>query len=667
MFHVFLSIFVEFPYTSLAVPIMAVPTSTVSSSRNRSSLQIPSYQQPNISGKRLSITRNIALNRRENKRLSITRNMSSKHKGSQHKFLTRKQLNKKHAQDINKRPFPRSPIHLPLSTVASPPLSPNTRHNATESCLSDSDDTSSLYSHSNGTTGQQHKLADIALPSSYYHSEYGDVHNLSKPQTGGASLLNDDLVDGINNIPEYPFTEGNLELHNQELSKANKHTNYNNKHSNNIYITNIYNCNSPPPPQHAKLLSNLSGISTESQAMSILFHPTNRMQSMFQNKKNLSINPEFSTTATLDPLDELDDIDVLTHYHKHRELGNGTDAFVFEAVDRRDKAHVAMKLTKRKSGRYKTEIHLLHQLRTCPYVVKLLNCVENDNVYVLILEHAPMSLQYLLIERCTRHPMQERVAKSIVLHILKGIRAIHNLGFVHKDIKPHNILLFADQSERKVIAKVADFGFATRVALDAAISGNITLENLPREKYKEFEKHVRARCGTPGFWPPELVMKMASIQHAFKMDVFSAGVTLYRMLCNEMPFGIFDTWKCTVDQEGQKKLCKIKPNWQVICWLNTDNGHTPFLSSIKLSDTVKDILRSMLRIRPEVRADVDKCLKHPFFYKTRATPTGHTHRTNPDKSKSKSKSKSSSGNRDKSKSKSKSKSPSAPRKKRSGH
>ena len=308
-------------------------------------------------------------------------------------------------------------------------------------------------------------------------------------------------------------------------------------------------------------------------------------------------------------------MDVLNNYDKHKELGNGTDAFVYEVVDRRDKSHVAMKLTKRKSGRYKTEIHLLHQLRTCPFVVKLLNCLENDNVYVLILEHAPMSLK--ICYKCTKHPMQERVAKTILSQILKGIRAIHNLGFVHKDIKPENILIFANRSERKLIAKVADFGFATRVAPDASIT-SLSIDQLPREKYLEFEKHVRDRCGTPGFWPPELVTQLCALKYAFKMDVFSAGVTLYRMLCNEMPFGIFETWKYNIDhRDGQKKLCKVKPNWKVISWIQSDNKYTPVLSARKLSDVVKDLLRSMLRIRPEQRATVDSCLQHEFFINKR--------------------------------------------------
>merc|ERR1712129_527598 len=63
------------------------------------------------------------------------------------------------------------------------------------------------------------------------------------------------------------------------------------------------------------------------------------------------------------------------------------------------------------------------------------------------------------------------------------------------------------------------------------------------------------------------------------------------------------------------KLCKVKPNWKVISWIQTDGKYTPVLSSRKLSDCVKDLLRSMLRIRPEQRAHVDLCLGHAFLSK----------------------------------------------------
>lgn len=411
-------------------------------------------------------------------------------------------------------------------------------------------------------------------------------------------------------------------------------------------------------------IESLSQLSTDSSRISRVFHPRYRLQmSKFHakhsaNKQNFrnpfeTINEMTATSnsvenktvkdddqyfhlhpqsrssmvADYDPLDDLQNMSVLMNYDKHREIGTGTDAFVYEVIDRRDKSHVAMKLTKRKSGRYKTEIHLLHQLRSCPYIVKLLNCLENESIYVLILEHAPMSLEKLLLQKCTHNAMQSRVARPILTQIIRGMKAIHALGFVHKDIKPENVLIFANKDKRRLTAKVADFGFATRVQPDSNLC---KLSDLPPEKKKEFEKHVRDRCGTPGFWSPELVAQIVELEYAFRMDVFSAGVTLYRMLCNEMPFGTFEKWKFTIEQnkngECIKKLAKVKPNWKIISWLKKDNNgtqkYTPILSNRKLSDQIKDLLRRMLRIRPQYRLSVDECLNHPFFQRSNSNSTG---------------------------------------------
>lgn len=439
---------------------------------------------------------------------------------------------------------------------------------------------------------------------------------------------------------------------------------------------------------------------------SFFFHPRNyyghfKPKNVSRNRQSVmsAARSIASDGAVIDELELLPNMDELRMYEKQKQLGTGTDAHVYEVVDRRDKSHVAMKLTKRKSGRYRTEIHLLHQLRTCPFIVKLLKVLEDQSVYVLILEQAPMTLEMLLHERCTEKPMAEVVGREIFGDLLKGIRAIHNLGFVHKDVKPENVLIFADRIHRKLRAKIADFGFATRATMPADIrtlqqphlqqrhdndhhqhdddgddhngngnedgdalsmkdsssstvngqshkphddvNGNHNeeeeeqrhLAQIPKQTLSEFVERVADKCGTPGFWAPELVAGVVVLDDAFKMDVFSAGVTLYRMLCNEMPFGLFETW----DVKGsgaERKLNKMKPNFQVVSWIATrKRGHSgngngnkgddrPKIDYIRkmapshLTKNALSLLRGMLRIRPHKRMSVGECLRSPWYTMT---------------------------------------------------
>ena len=73
------------------------------------------------------------------------------------------------------------------------------------------------------------------------------------------------------------------------------------------------------------------------------------------------------------------------------------------------------------------------------------------------------------------------------------------------------------------LAKIADFGFATRVQPSRDVLKS-TPKEMPHHMQQEFLQRVADKCGTPGFWPPELVAQcVTSLEHAFKMDVFSVG------------------------------------------------------------------------------------------------------------------------------------------------
>ena len=191
-------------------------------------------------------------------------------------------------------------------------------------------------------------------------------------------------------------------------------------------------------------LSNASG--TSIQSMSQVSSAGTRSRG---NSGVITPYTPLSIAASVDSLENIPNTQSeIGNYDQHKKLGNGTDAQVYEVIDRRNKQHVAMKLTKRKSGRYRTEIHLLRNLKSCPHVVTLIKCLESDKIYVLVLEHAPMCLEKLLLKKCCEIPMSEANARDILRNVLKGLLAIHNLGFVHKDIKPENVLIFADREHK---------------------------------------------------------------------------------------------------------------------------------------------------------------------------------------------------------------------------
>ena len=90
---------------------------------------------------------------------------------------------------------------------------------------------------------------------------------------------------------------------------------------------------------------------------------------------------------------------------------------------------------------------------------------------------------------------------------------MYKAGVAHRDLKPANILMREYDKDGKV--KLGDFGMATFVGED----------NL-----------VYRRCGPPGYVALEILLAGKNAGYANNVDVFSAGVILYVLLCGYEPF-----------------------------------------------------------------------------------------------------------------------------------
>ncbi len=105
--------------------------------------------------------------------------------------------------------------------------------------------------------------------------------------------------------------------------------------------------------------------------------------------------------------------------------------------------------------------------------------------------------------------LSERRAIKIMSELLDALAYIHKKGIIHRDIKPHNIMI--DKNDRTILA---DFGIAR------------TLESTSFTK-------SGAILGTAYYLSPEQA-KGLPIDH--RVDIYSAGVTLYEMVTGELPF-----------------------------------------------------------------------------------------------------------------------------------
>ena len=156
--------------------------------------------------------------------------------------------------------------------------------------------------------------------------------------------------------------------------------------------------------------------------------------------------------------------------------------------------------------RFLREVAILAQLDH-PHVVRCLGGGECDGgVYVATeLANGPDLARRVRDEG----PLDVPTAVGLTLHVLDGLAHAHARGYVHRDVRPGNVLL--DGPKKKRVAKLADFGLAR--ALDACDLG---------------KAEMQGEGGPLAFAPPE---RVTHFQDAWPLaDQYAAAATLYYLL-----------------------------------------------------------------------------------------------------------------------------------------
>ena len=202
-------------------------------------------------------------------------------------------------------------------------------------------------------------------------------------------------------------------------------------------------------------------------------------------------------------------------YAIERELGRGGMATVFLARDKKHDRQVAIKVLEPElaiafgTERFLREIGIAAQL-SHPYIVPLIDSGEAAGLLYYVSPFIPGGSLRERLEESGRLPLRD--ALRITEEVGAGLDYAHRQGFVHRDVKPENIL-FADGH-----ALLADFGIA-RVGAASA---------------RPAVTEVGLALGTPEYMSPEQASGDQNLGSA--SDVYSLACVLYEMLTGAPPF-----------------------------------------------------------------------------------------------------------------------------------
>ncbi|XP_023203387.1 rho-associated protein kinase 2-like isoform X3 [Xiphophorus maculatus] len=276
-------------------------------------------------------------------------------------------------------------------------------------------------------------------------------------------------------------------------------------------------------------------------------------------------------------VNELQELQVkLDDFERVKLIGRGAYGEVQLVRHKASKKVYAMKqlskfeMIKRSDSAFFWEERHIMAFSNSPWIVQLCCAFQDDRNLYMVMEFMPGGDMVTLT---INYDIPEKWARFYTAELVLALDAIHSMGFIHRDIKPDNMLL--DQHGH---LKLADFGTCMRMNSSGMV-------------------HCETAVGTPDYISPEVLQSQGGDgTYGRECDWWSVGVSLYELLVGETPFYA----ESLIGTYG-----KI---------MNHHNALV-FPDDVEMSQNAKDLISAFLTDRKVRlgRTGVDEIKRHPFF------------------------------------------------------
>lgn len=204
------------------------------------------------------------------------------------------------------------------------------------------------------------------------------------------------------------------------------------------------------------------------------------------------------------------------------------------------------------------------------WILKLHFAFQDQKYLYMVMDYMPGGD---LVNLMSNYDIPEKWAKFYTMEIVLALDVIHGMGFVHRDVKPDNMLI-----DKYGHLKLADFGTCMRMGSDGLVRASNAV-------------------GTPDYISPEVLQSQnGEGVYGRECDWWAVGIFLYEMLIGDPPFyadSLVGTYGKIMDHRNSLQ----------------------FPDDVEISKEAKSLIRGLLtdRVKRLGKNSVDEIKQHPFF------------------------------------------------------